>query len=326
MDATLFKDFTTSRGLKYHYYFSPPTESKPTLLFIHGFPCTSYDWRKQVPFFKEKGYGVLVPDLLGYGQTDKPADTASYQLSKITSDLIEILDVETVEKAIAIGHDWGSLVNSRIANYYQGRFLGFGYVAVGYTHPQPDLNLDLFIPFMKQLIGYETYGYWRFFGGVDTAPKLVEDHHDSFLSLIYTADPSIQVQNFGPTGSLQAWLEADKRGELAPYMTKEDLEYAKITLKNGYSAPARWYKTFTEGLFAEDDKQISKEKYLIHKPVFFAGCKKDPICLSAAVVATIGQTCPNHTIHEFESDHWLPIALPDEFNAKLLAWVESIPV
>lgn len=66
------------------------------------------------------------------------------------------------------------------------------------------------------------------------------------------------------------------------------------------------------------------EKYIIQKPVFYAGCKKDPICLSAPVVATIGQTCPNHTVQEFDADHWLPISSPDEFNVKLLVWIESI--
>lgn len=68
------------------------------------------------------------------------------------------------------------------------------------------------------------------------------------------------------------------------------------------------------------------EKYLVQKPVFFAGCQRDPICLAAPVVATIGQACPNHTVHVFDADHWLPVSLPDEFNAKLLGWVESISV
>lgn len=179
MDASSYKDITTSRGIKYRYFYSPPTNAKPTLLFIHGFPCTSQDWRKQVPFFKERGYGLLVPDLLGYGGTDKPSDTASYKLSKMSADLLELLDAEKVEQVIAVGHDWynitlyppmcshpnpycrGSTLNSRVANYYQDRFLGFGFVAVGYTTPQPDLNLDVFIAFIKQMVGYETSGYWK---------------------------------------------------------------------------------------------------------------------------------------------------------------------
>ena len=62
MDPSLYKDLKTSRGLNYHYYYSPASDGKPTVLFLHGYPSTSYDWHYQVDFFKPKGFGVLVPE------------------------------------------------------------------------------------------------------------------------------------------------------------------------------------------------------------------------------------------------------------------------
>ena len=106
MDAALFKDVTVSRGIKYHYYYSPAAAAQPTLLFCHGFPSPSVDWRYFVPFFKSRGYGIVVPDLLGYGETDKPTDAAMYVSSKVCRDVVDILDAEGVKKAIVIGHDW----------------------------------------------------------------------------------------------------------------------------------------------------------------------------------------------------------------------------
>lgn len=106
MDASLYKTLTTSRGVKYNYYATPARPGKPTVLFCHGFPSTSADWRYFVPFFKERGFGVLVPDLLGYGETDKPTDASFYVSSKISKDIVDILDAEGVAKTIAIGHDW----------------------------------------------------------------------------------------------------------------------------------------------------------------------------------------------------------------------------
>lgn len=67
MDPSRHKDFSTSCGLTYHYYFSPPKEAGQTLLFVHGFPSTSYDWHKQVAHFEALGYGLIVPDMLAYG-------------------------------------------------------------------------------------------------------------------------------------------------------------------------------------------------------------------------------------------------------------------
>lgn len=105
-DPSLYKDIETSRGLNYHYYFSEAKDDKPYLLFLHGFPSTSYDWRYQIEFFGDQGYGLVVPDMLGYGGTSKPTDPNNYKPSALSQDLVEILDAEDIETAVAIGHDW----------------------------------------------------------------------------------------------------------------------------------------------------------------------------------------------------------------------------
>ena len=48
----------------------------------------------------------IAPDMLGYGGTDKPTETTLYKHSAMCADMIDILDAESVGKAIAIGHDW----------------------------------------------------------------------------------------------------------------------------------------------------------------------------------------------------------------------------
>ena len=106
MESSFYKTTTVSRGIKYNYYANPAREGKPTILFCHGFPSTADDWRCVVPLFQAKGYGVIVPDMLGYGGTDKPTDPKEYAFSKMSKDLTDILDAEKVFKAIAVGFDW----------------------------------------------------------------------------------------------------------------------------------------------------------------------------------------------------------------------------
>ncbi|KAG6829036.1 hypothetical protein H0H87_012823 [Tephrocybe sp. NHM501043] len=172
MDSSLYKTVTTRRSFKYNYYLSAPASGKPFLLFLHGFPSTSYDWRYQVDFFKKEGYGLVVPDMLGYGGTDKPIDPAEYQGGLMARDIIDILDAENIEKAIAIGHDWGCAVVSRLVNYFSDRFTGFAFLAVGYIPPSDDKFEDKFAQSAK-IAGYELFGYWRFFAAEGT-PELIE--------------------------------------------------------------------------------------------------------------------------------------------------------
>lgn len=106
MDPALYKDVKTSRGFNYHYYYSPAQSGKRTLLFCHGYPYRSTLWAFIAPAFKEKGYGVLVPDLLGYGGTDKPTDPSKYLYNLMTKDITDILDAENLDRVVAIGHDW----------------------------------------------------------------------------------------------------------------------------------------------------------------------------------------------------------------------------
>ncbi|KAJ7910298.1 Alpha/Beta hydrolase protein, partial [Mycena leptocephala] len=89
----------------YSYYFSAPVEGKPTLLFSHGFPTPAYLWAKQMAFLDPMGYGIVAPDLLGYGGTDKPTDPKFYVGSGLAQDAIDILDHENIDKTIAVGHD-----------------------------------------------------------------------------------------------------------------------------------------------------------------------------------------------------------------------------
>ena len=123
MDPRSYKDILTKSGHTYHAFVSPPKHaSKPTLLFVHGFPSTAYDWRHQVAFFAKAGYGVIAPDLLGHGGSSKPPALEHYAPSRIAADLVDILESTKTGRVVAVGHDWcggwpvrvGGLITYRI--------------------------------------------------------------------------------------------------------------------------------------------------------------------------------------------------------------------
>jgi pimeloyl-ACP methyl ester carboxylesterase len=87
--------------------FSVTGEGTPVVL-LHGFPDTGRMWRNQVPALAEAGLAVIVPDLRGFGASDKPADVASYNLASVAGDVLAILDQLGHERAHIVGHDWGA--------------------------------------------------------------------------------------------------------------------------------------------------------------------------------------------------------------------------
>jgi pimeloyl-ACP methyl ester carboxylesterase len=63
-------------GVRLHYLLGGNPNGPPVLLW-HGFLSTSYAWRKVMPAMEDAGLAVLVPDMRGYGDSDKPAGTAA---------------------------------------------------------------------------------------------------------------------------------------------------------------------------------------------------------------------------------------------------------
>ncbi|KAI0299355.1 alpha/beta-hydrolase [Multifurca ochricompacta] len=308
MDPSAYKKLTVSRGLTYNYYYAKATEGSPTLVLLHG-----------------KGFGLIVPDLLGYGGTDKPSDPKKYVPSGLAQDIVDILDAEGVQVAVAIGHDWGSRVVSRLANDKPERFSGFAFLTVGYLAPRPDSDPVKAVELFKQLVGRDVIGYWNFFYE-EGADKIIENHFDSFFSLFFPQDPNIWVEHIGVRGATKAWLEADRQAPLPSYITPEDKEhYREVLLSGGLAGPLQWYHVMSSGALAEDDKLVPPERIPIQKPTYFGACTKDQVCLPPIHTAAFKTLAKGpFTLEEFATDHWLLFSVPDQVNSSLLKWIETL--
>jgi pimeloyl-ACP methyl ester carboxylesterase len=84
---------------------------RPPLVFLHGYPSSSYDWRHA--FTELDGYRLVVFDFLGYGLSDKPRDLV-YSL-RIQADLVEeIVRRFSDEPVTMVSHDMGSSVATEV--------------------------------------------------------------------------------------------------------------------------------------------------------------------------------------------------------------------
>ncbi len=90
----------------------------PTVVLLHGWPQTWYCWRKVIAPLAD-GHTVLVPDLRGYGQSDKPP--AGYDKRTMAED-VRALAGRLGHSRIALlaGHDRGARVAHRYALDHPG--------------------------------------------------------------------------------------------------------------------------------------------------------------------------------------------------------------
>ena len=108
MDPAHYRTLSVSRSFEYNVYHTSAAPGQPTLLFVHGFPSTSYDWRRQVPYFEAHGFGIVVPDLLGAGLSSKPLDSKAFRHTSLAQDIVDILDALGLDKVVGVGHDWSA--------------------------------------------------------------------------------------------------------------------------------------------------------------------------------------------------------------------------
>jgi len=85
------------------------------LLMVHGEPTWSYLWRKVLVPIRDAGYRCVVPDLAGFGRSDKPVEIDWYSYDRhteLTGALLEELDLRD---ATVVVHDWGGPIGLRVA-------------------------------------------------------------------------------------------------------------------------------------------------------------------------------------------------------------------
>ncbi|KAF6255606.1 putative hydrolase or acyltransferase of alpha/beta superfamily [Scenedesmus sp. NREL 46B-D3] len=102
-------------------------------MLLHGFPDSSKLWDSQVAALAAAGLYVIVPDMPGYGQSDKPISVNAYTLKRVCSALCSVLDALGVQAACVVGHDWGAATAWALALQHPQRVSRLVVLSVG--HP-----------------------------------------------------------------------------------------------------------------------------------------------------------------------------------------------
>ena len=112
--------------IRIHYVETNPssgTTPKGTILLIHGFPETSYQFRHVMPLISSHGYRVIAPDYRGAGASSKPPSSEdAFTKTTIASDLHTLITspshLNITTPIHVIGHDIGGMIAHTYAAQY----------------------------------------------------------------------------------------------------------------------------------------------------------------------------------------------------------------
>ena len=92
-----------------------------TILMVHGNPVAGYVY---VPLMRQLGpaYRCVVPDLLGFGMSDKPVSEAAYSLPGHIAIMAEFVRRLDLREVVIVGHDWGGPIGFGAAVQEPERF------------------------------------------------------------------------------------------------------------------------------------------------------------------------------------------------------------
>jgi haloalkane dehalogenase len=98
--------YTTHAGQRLAYVDVGPRDGK-VIVLLHGMPTSSWLYRSIIPRLAAEGLRVIAPDMLGFGASDKPADTALYAFDLQADRLMALMTSLGIARWTQVVHDLG---------------------------------------------------------------------------------------------------------------------------------------------------------------------------------------------------------------------------
>jgi pimeloyl-ACP methyl ester carboxylesterase len=293
----------------------------PPVILAHGFPELGYSWRHQLPALAAAGYRAVAPDQRGYGGSSRPEAIADYDILHLTDDLFGVLDDLGEERAVFVGHDWGSMVVWQLALLHPERVAGVVGMSVPFLPrgPMPPVQL------MRQAFG-ENFFYILYFQEPGVADAdLARDPATTMRRMLagLSADPSEQGLSGLAAPSGAGFVDRLPEPKALPgWLTQEELDhYVEEFTRTGFTGGINWYRNFDRNW--ELTPQLAGAKVTV--PSLFVGGTLDPVLVMSPPGIMDGWLEDHRgTVLVEGAGHWVQQEKPDEVNEALLGFVRAV--
>lgn len=120
-------------GLSVHYVDEGAGDR--AVVFVHGFPFDSSMWEPQIPVALEAGRRVVVPDLLGFGQSDVPAERSAYSIDRYADLVAALISDLGLGHVVVVGLSMGGYIALAVARRHPDVLTG---LVLADTRADPD--------------------------------------------------------------------------------------------------------------------------------------------------------------------------------------------
>jgi pimeloyl-ACP methyl ester carboxylesterase len=131
-------------GYRIHYYTLGPERGRPVVL-IHGLGGRAEDWEKLAPYLRRAGYRIYLPDLPGFGQSEKPSDF-SYSVTDQSKIVVGFFDVLGLKQVDLGGWSMGGWIVQLVAVNNPDRVSRLMLFDSAGLYMRPEWDIKLFTP------------------------------------------------------------------------------------------------------------------------------------------------------------------------------------
>jgi pimeloyl-ACP methyl ester carboxylesterase len=272
------------------------TGDGPPVVLLHGFPDSGRLWRHQVPALAQAGFRVIVPDMRGYGRSDKPAEVAAYRMDQLVGDVLAVMDAAGAERAHVVGHDWGAGVAWATALMAAERVDHLAALSVG--HPATFFADDS-APHEKPSEHHEK--------AFAQHQKSFEQHEKSWYMLLFQF-----------SGIAEEWLTGNGWANFRAWIRHPDADAVVAEIEaNGSLTPALNY--YRANMRPEFFLQRPLEMPQVQAPTMGVWSSGDPALTEGQMIRSASQVAGPWRYERLDGPgHWMQLEAPETVNRLLI--------
>ncbi|MGA5820968.1 alpha/beta hydrolase [Kitasatospora sp. NPDC094028] len=316
-------------------YLAAGPEDGPMLVLVHGWPANGLTWKHQLTAFAALGFRVIAPDLRGYGGSTVHRARDAYAQERLVGDMVALLDHLGRDRAVWIGHDWGSATVWGLAAHHPERCAAVASICVPYRTLERGMA-DLLAHVNRSIYPPDTHPYAQFdymhyyASRAERAARVFDARPADSVKVFYRGGVPAAHGTRGRTSEITAgggWFGgADAAPDVSvdTAVLDEDLlaDLTSSLTRTGF-APSIAYYLNDEANRAYSDTSLNGGR--LDMPVLFLEAFHDQVADTSVsrLAEPMRRHCTDLTEESIDAGHWAQLERPAAVNAALARWLAT---